>query len=110
MTHQWGQVPTTLQPPQWHQAPPSRPPPRRSTTAGTVTILLASIIGLSLLTAALLRLRDLDYNRGPDVDLGVGILGPRSAEEPAATKSALAYPKLKLSDFTLKVKERRRAQ
>lgn len=108
MTHQWGQVPTTLQPPQWHQAPPSRPPPRRSTTATTVTILLTSTIGLSLLTAALIRLSDLDYNRGPDLDLSIGILGPRSGEEPAATNSTLAYPKPKLSDFTLKVKERRR--
>lgn len=108
MTHQWGQVPTAPQPPPWQQAPPSRPPPRRSTTVNTVTILLASTVSLSLLAAALLGLSDLDDNRGPGLGLSVGILSPRSGEEAAATKPALPYPEPKLSDFTLKVKERRR--
>jgi hypothetical protein len=96
MTQHWGQVPTPPQPPQWQPAPPSRPPPRQSNTATTVTILLASIVGLSLLAAALLTLSDL------------GTLSPRSSEEPAATKPTRTYPDPKLSDFTLKVKERRR--
>lgn len=106
MTHHWGQVPTAPQPPQWHQALPSRPPPRRSNTTSTVTILLASIVSLILHTAALLTLSDLDDNLGPGLDLG--ILNPRSGEEPAATNPMRTYPDPKLSDFTLKVKELRR--
>ena len=95
MTHQWSQVPTPPQPPPWQQAAPSRPPPRRSGTA-TVTILLVSIIGLSLLAAALLGLRDLDHP------------GAGRGAEPAAVNPTRTYPEPRLNDFTLKVKERRR--
>jgi hypothetical protein len=91
---------------QWRQAPPSCPPAKRSNPANTVTILLASVVGLSLLAAALLALSNLDHHPGPA--LSVAILSPRSGEEPAATESTRTYPEPKLSDFTLKVKERRR--
>jgi hypothetical protein len=91
---------------QWRQAPPFCPPAKRSTPATTATILLASIVGLSLLTAALLALSNLDHHPGPI--LSVGILSPRSGEEPAATESTRIYPEPKRSDFTLKVKERKR--
>jgi hypothetical protein len=91
---------------QWPQAPPACPPAKRSNTANTVTILLASVVGLSLLAAALLALSNLDHHPGPA--LSVGILSPRSGEESAATESTRTYPEPKLSDFTLKVTERRR--
>jgi hypothetical protein len=106
MTHPWDQVPTPP-PPHGHQALPARPPPRRSNTANTVTILLASIVGLSLLGVTLLTLRDLDHP-GAGLDLSFGILSPHRGEEPAATNPTRAYPEPKRSDFTLKVKERRR--
>jgi hypothetical protein len=107
MTHPWAQVPTPPEPPQWQQAPPTRPLPKQSTTATTVTILLASILGLSLFAAALLALSDLAATPGPGRGLSVGILIPGD-EEPAATNPTPTYPEPKLSDFTLKVKERRR--
>ena len=93
---------------QWHQAPPTFPPAKRSNTATTVTILLASILGLSLLAAALVALSDLADHPGPGLDLGVGMLSPGSGEEAVATNPMRTYPEPKLSDFTLKVKERRR--
>ena len=92
----------------WRQAPPTCPPAKRSNTANTVTVLLVSIVGLSLLAAALVALSDLAGHPGPGLDLGVGILSPPSGEEPAATESTRTYPAPKVSDFTLKVKERRR--
>ena len=93
---------------QWRQAPPTRPPAKRSNTANTVTILLASVVGLSLLAAALIALSDLAHIPGPGRGLGVGILSPGGGGEPAATESTRTYPEPKLSDFTLKVNERRR--
>ena len=108
MTHQWRQAPTAPQPPPWRQAPPSRPPPTRSDAAKTVMIWLGSLVGLILLAAALLALRDLDYNPGTDVRFSVGIRGPHIGEEPAAAVAAPNYPKPKLSDFKLEVRELRR--
>ena len=108
MTHQWRQAPTAPQPPPWRQAPPSRPPPTRSDAAKTVMIWLGSLVGLILLAAALLALRDLDYNPGADVRFSVGIRGPHIGEEPAAAVAAPNYPKPKLSDFKLEVRELRR--
>ena len=108
MTHPWAPAPTPPQPPPWQQAPPARPLPRRPTTATTVTILLASIVSLSLLAAALLALTDLAGHPGPGRGLGVGILSPGGGEEPSATSPTRSYPEPKRSDFSLKVKERRR--
>ena len=108
MTHPWAQAPTPPQPPQRQQAPPARPLPKRPTTASTVTILLASLLGLSLLAAALLALTDLGYHPRVDRGFGVGILSPGGGEEPAATTPTRTYPEPRLSDFTLTVKERRR--
>jgi hypothetical protein len=108
MTHQWRQAPTAPQPPPWRQAPPSRPPPTRSDAAKTVMIWLGSLVGLILLAAALLALQDLDYNPGADVRFSVGIRGPHIGEEPAAAVAAPNYPKPKLSDFKLEVRELRR--
>ena len=93
---------------QWHQAPPTFPPAKRSNTATTVTILLASVVGLSLFATALVALSDLADHPGPGLDLGVDILSPGSGEEAVATNPRRTYPEPKLSDFTLKVKERRR--
>lgn len=90
----------------WHQAPPTCPPAKRSNTATTVTILVASVVGLSLFAAALVALSDLAGHPGPGLDLG--ILSPGGGGEPAATESTRTYPEPKLSDFTLKVRERRR--
>src|ERR671910_3747955 len=106
MTHPRDQAPPPP-PPHGQQALPARPPPRRSNTANTVTILLASIVGLSLLGVTLLTLRGLDHP-GAGLDLSFGILSPHRGEEPAATNPTRAYPEPKRSDFTLKVKERRR--
>jgi hypothetical protein len=108
MTHQWGQVPTVPEPPQWRQAPPSRPPPKRSSTAKTITIMVASFVGLSLFAAALVALRDLDYGPGAAVSLPVNIRGTGVGEQPAAAVPAPNYPEPKLSDFKLEVKELRR--
>jgi hypothetical protein len=108
MTHQWGQVPTVPEPPQWRQAPPSRPPPKRSSTAKTITIMVASFVGLSLFAAALVALRDLDYGPGAAVSLAVNIRGTGVGEQPAAAVPAPNYPEPKLSDFKLEVKELRR--
>ena len=108
MTQPWAQAPTPPQPPQRQQAPPTRPLPKRSTTATTGMILLASILGLSLLAAALLALSDLAHTPGPGRGLSIGILSPGGGEEPAATNPTPTYSEPKLSDFTLKAKERRR--
>jgi hypothetical protein len=103
-----GSGPPPPQPLPWQQGPPTRSLPKRSTTATTGMILLASILGLSLFAAALIALSDLAYIPGPGLDLGVGILSPGGGGEPAATNPTPTYPEPKLRDFTLKVKERRR--
>jgi hypothetical protein len=108
MTQPWGQTPTPPQPPPWDQASPSRPVPKRSKAASTVTIVVASLVGLLLLAADLLTLRDLDLNPGAGVSFSVGIRGTRIREQPAATAPASNYPAPKLSDFKLAVKELRR--
>jgi hypothetical protein len=82
------------------------PAPRRPNMA-TVTILLAGVIGLSLLATALLGLRDLDHP-GTGHGLSVGIPDPGGGGKPAAVNPTRSYPAPKLNDFTLKVRERRR--
>ena len=108
MTHPWAQAPTPPQPPPWQPGPPPRPLPKRPTTATTGTILLASILGLSLLAAALPAVSDLADPPGLGPGLSIGIPSPGGGEEPAATTPTPTYPEPKLRDFTLTVKERRR--
>ena len=116
---QWGQDPTASQPsqwgqppppPQWGQPPPPRPPQKRWSTAKIVTVVLAGVVGLILLTVAVtvLATHQLATSSDTDTRAAATTTQPAGAAEPATTEPAISYPEPKLSDFELEVKELKR--
>src|SRR5829696_3811536 len=104
---QWGQDPTASQPSQWGQPPPPRPPQKRWSTAKIVTVVLAGVVGLILLTVAVtvLATHQLATSSDTDTRAAATTTQPAGAAEPATTEPAISYPEPKLSDFELEVKE-----
>jgi len=75
-----------------------------------VTVVLAGVVGLILLTVAVtvLATHQLATSSDTDTRAAATTTQPAGAAEPATTEPAISYPEPKLSDFELEVKELKR--